>query len=197
MKIKVETVDQYLAELPAERRDALETVRAVIRKNLRGGYEEGMQYGVIGYFVPPSLYPPGYNCDPMQPLPFAGLASKKNHMSIHMMGLYSDPQQEAWFREAWIATGKKLDMGKACVRFKKIDDVPLKVIGEAIRRVPLKKFVEQYESVIRPAGKTNRPAGRKKAVRTEKAGGTKRKSSALRSKKTASSVGTKNPKAQK
>ena len=133
----------------------------------------------------------------MQPLPFAGLASKKNHMSIHMMGLYSDPQQEAWFREAWIATGHKLDMGKSCVRFKKIDDVPLKVLGEAIRRVPVKKFVEQYESVIHPGGKTDRPAGSKKTVAAKKAGHSKRKSPALHSKKTAPLPGAKNPKAQK
>ena len=159
MQSKAKTVDQYLAELPDDRREALQAVRAVVLKNLPKGYEEGMQYGMIGYFVPHSVYPPGYHCDPKQPLPFAGLASQKNHMSIHLMCIYGDEEQQAWFREAWAASGKKLDMGKSCVRFKKLDDVPLKVIGEAIRRVPAKKFIDHYESVIKSAGK---PATKRK-----------------------------------
>ena len=145
MKSKASTVQQYLAELPEDRREALQAVRLAILKNLPKGYEEGMQYGMIGYFVPHSLYPAGYHCDPKQPLPFAGLASQKNHMSIHLMGIYSDREHEAWFREAWAKTGKTLDMGKSCVRFKTIDDVPLRVIGQAIKRVPVKKFVKHYE----------------------------------------------------
>ena len=149
MQSKAKTVDQYLAELPDDRREALQAVRAVVLKNLPKGYEEGMQYGMIGYFVPHSVYPPGYHCDPKQPLPFAGLASQKNYMSIYLMCIYGDEEQAAWFREAWVASGKKLDMGKSCVRFKKLDDVPLKVIGEAIRRVPAKKFIDHYESVIK------------------------------------------------
>ena len=153
MQSKAKTVDQYLADLPDDRREALQRVRAVVLKNLPKGYEEGMQYGMIGYFVPHSVYPPGYHCDPRQPLPFAGLASQKHHMSIYLMCIYSDEEHKAWFREAWAASGKKLDMGKSCVRFKKLDDVPLKVIGEAIKRVPAKKFIDHYESVIKSAGK--------------------------------------------
>ena len=160
MQSKAKTVAQYLSELPEDRREALQAVRAAVLKSLRKGYAEGMQYGMIGYFVPHSVYPPGYHCDPKQPLPFAGLASQKNHMAIYLMCLYSDPKLEAWFREAWAKTGKKLDMGKSCVRFKKIDDLPLKVIGQVIRRVPVKKFIEQYESVIQSAG---RRAGKKSA----------------------------------
>ena len=122
-----------------------------------------MQYGMIGYYVPHSVYPPGYHCDPKQPLPFAGLASQKNYMSIYLMCIYGDGEHAAWFREAWAKTGKKLDMGKSCIRFKKLDDVPLKVIGQAIKRVPVKKYIEHYESVIKcPAGK---PAGQAKAPR--------------------------------
>ncbi len=149
MQSKAKTVDQYLADLPDDRREALQAVRAVVLKNLPKGYEEGMQYGMIGYFVPHSVYPPGYHCDPKQPLPFAGLASQKNHMSIYLMCIYGDQQHTAWFRKAWATSGKKLDMGKSCVRFKKLEDVPLKVIGEAIRRVPAKKFIDHYESVIK------------------------------------------------
>jgi hypothetical protein len=161
MQSKATTVEQYLAELPADRREALQAVRETILKHLPKGYEEGMQYGMIGYYVPHSVYPPGYHCDPKQPLPFAGLASQKNYMSIYLMCIYGDGEHAAWFQEAWAKTGKKLDMGKSCIRFKKLDDVPLKVIGQAIKRVPVKKYVEHYESVIKcPAGK---PAGQAKA----------------------------------
>ncbi len=121
-----------------------------------------MQYGMIGYFVPHSVYPAGYHCDPKQPLPFAGLASQKNHMSIYLMCLYSDSDLQEWFRAAWTKTGKKLDMGKSCVRFKKIEDVPLKVIGQTIKRVPAKKFIERYESITATARKPARKAKTKK-----------------------------------
>ena len=151
--------------MPEDRREALEAVRQAILKNLPKGYEEGMQYGMIGYFVPHSVYPPGYHCDPKQPLPFAGLASQKNHMAIHLMCVYADREHEAWFRKAWAKTGKKLDMGKSCVRFKKIDDVPLQVIGQAVKRVPTKKFIEHYESVInRPTGRRSKKAATKKTA---------------------------------
>ena len=165
MQSKATTVEQYLAELPADRREALQTVRLAILKNLPKGYEEGMQYGGIGYFVPHSVYPPGYHCDPKQPLPFAGLASQKNHMAIYLMCVYADSEHEAWFREAWAKTGKRLDMGKSCVRFKKIDDVPLQVIGQAIKRVPARKFIEHYESVVkRPVGKRTSKSTTKKTT---------------------------------
>ena len=153
MQSKAKTVKEYLAGLPDDRREAIRAVRAVILKNLPTGYEEGIQHGAIGYFVPHSVYPTGYHCDPKQPLPFAGLASQKNYISIHLMSVYSDPKQEAWFRAAWAKSCKKLDMGKACVRFKKIQDLPLQVIGQAIKRVPVKKFIEQYEGVLNSAGK--------------------------------------------
>jgi hypothetical protein len=166
MQSKATTVDQYLAELPADRREALQAVRKVIIKNLSKGYEEGMLYGAIAYFVPHSVYPPGYHCDPKQPLPFAGLASQKNHMSISLMCVYGDPDHEAWFRTAWVKSGKKLDMGKSCVRFKKIDDVPLEVIGQAIRRVPAKKFIAYYESVIASTGKRAGKANSRKGKTT-------------------------------
>ncbi len=153
MQSKATTVTEYLTEMPEDRRAAIKAVRAVIRKNLGEGYKEGMQYGMIGYFVPHSVYPPGYHCDPKQPLPFAGLASQKNHMALYLMCVYGSPDQANWFREAWARTGKKLDMGKSCIRFKKLEDLPLEVIGEAIARVPADKFIAYYESVLKSAGK--------------------------------------------
>ena len=166
MQSKAASVEQYLAELPADRRDAIAAVRTVILKNLPEGYEEGMQYGMIGYYVPHSVYPAGYHCDPRQPLPFAGLASQKNHMSVYLMCIYGHPEHEAWFRAAWATSGKKLDMGKSCVRFKRIDDVPLKVIGEAIRRIPVKKLIANYESTLKSAGKRTGKARPRKGSAT-------------------------------
>jgi len=157
MQSKAKTVDEYLGELPEERREALEAIRKVVRENLSKGFEEGMQYGMIGYYVPHSVYPAGYHCNPKQPLPFVALASQKNYMAMYLMCVYTDSAHEAWFREAWTQTGKKLDMGKSCVRFKRIGDVPLAVIGKAIRRVPLNKYLEHYESVIKSMGKRGGP----------------------------------------
>jgi hypothetical protein len=155
MQSKATTVSDYLASLPPERRAAIETVRAVILANLDTDYEEGMQYGMIGYYVPHRIYPAGYHCDAKQPLPFAALASQKNYMSVYLMGLYcgcvdgvGDTDLVKWFREAWAKSGKKLDQGKACTRFKKVDDLALDVLGEAIRRMPAKKYIETYEKSI-------------------------------------------------
>jgi hypothetical protein len=149
MQSKAATVEQYLSGLSAERRSALEAVRKVLLANLDKDYEEGMQYGMIGYYVPHHVFPPGYHCDPKQPLPFAGLASQKNHMSLYLMCVYGDSPLAEWFREAWAKTGKKLDMGKACVRFKKVEDLALDVVGEAIRRMPVSKYLKQYEQAMR------------------------------------------------
>src|SRR5438046_10478824 len=121
MQSKATTVEQYLSELPEDRRKALEAVREVILQNLDEDYEEGMQYGMIGYYVPHRVYPAGYHCDPRQPLPFAGLASQKKHMAVYLMCAYGEGELATWFRHAWAKTGKKLDMGKACVRFQKLE----------------------------------------------------------------------------
>jgi hypothetical protein len=152
MQSKATTVSDYLASLADDRRKAIETVRNVILANLDKDYEEGMQYGMIGYYVPHRIYPAGYHADPKQGLPFAALASQKNYMSVYLMGLYcgciegvSDTNLVTWFREAWAKTGKKLNMGKACIRFKKVDDLALDVLGEAIRRMPAKRYIEVYE----------------------------------------------------
>ena len=144
MRSDAPTVEQYLQSLPPERRAALEAIRAVILKNLNPGFVETMHYGMIGYVVPHTLYPPGYHCNPAEPLPFASLASQKNHMSLHMMSL-DEGGDDAWFRDAWQRTGLRLDMGKCCVRFKRLQDVPLGVIAEAFKRVTPADHIARYE----------------------------------------------------
>jgi hypothetical protein len=146
MQSKAKTVSEYLAELQADRRTAIQAVRKVILKNLDPDFEEGMQYGMISYYVPHRIYPAGYHCDPSQPLPFACLASQKNHMSLYMMSIYGDRDHAKWFHDEWAKTGKKLDMGKSCIRFKKLDDLPLELIGKAIARVKAKKYIAVCES---------------------------------------------------
>jgi hypothetical protein len=145
MQSKAKTVAEYLKSLPPDRRAAIEAVRKVILKNLPKGFKETMQYGMIGYVVPHSLYPPGYHCDPKQPLPFACLASQKNHMALYLMTVYGNNEVESWFRKEYAAAGKKLNMGKSCIRFKKLDDLPLEVIGKVIARVPVKDYIAIYE----------------------------------------------------
>ena len=161
---KPTTVAQYLAALPKDRRDALRAVRKVILDNLDAGYAEGLQSGAISYFVPHSVYPPGYHCDPSQPLPYVGIASQKNHMAIYLFCVYISEAQQRWFREAWLKTGKKLDMGKSCLRFKKIDDVALDVLGKVIKRTPAKKFIAHYESSLGQRSKKTTRASTKKRI---------------------------------
>ena len=166
MQSKAATVEAYLESLPADRRDALNAVRSVILKNLDRHYEEGMQYGVIGYYVPHSVYPKGYRCDPKQPLPFAALASQKNYMSLYLMSVYcgctpnsAGSKHANWFHEAWSKTGKKLDMGKACIRFKRVEDLALDVIAEAVKRVPAATYIDFCVAGLDAAAK-KRPASR-------------------------------------
>jgi Domain of unknown function (DU1801) len=163
MQSKATSVAGYLAELPPDRRAALEAVRQVILRNLDKDYQEGMGYGMIGYSVPHRVYPAGYHCDPSKPLPFAGLASQKNHMSIYMMSAYGDRTEYAWLASEFKKAGKKLDMGQCCIRFKTLDDLPLDVIGEAIRRVPTRAYIERYEKALAGMGKKNARSPTKKA----------------------------------
>lgn len=146
------TPDAYLASLPKERRVIIVAVRDVVLANMSPEYTELMQYGMLSYAIPHSVFPAGYHADPRQPLPFAALASQKNHVALYLMGLElgcngtDDASDATWFRAAWEASGKKkLDMGKACVRFKKLDDIALDVIGEAIRRMPAQRYIELYQ----------------------------------------------------
>ena len=161
MPSEAQDVEGYLASLPEDRREAITAIREVILKNLPIGYEEGMQWGMPSYFVPLSTYPSGYNCQPDQPLPFVGFASQKNHMAFYGFCIYMDDALKDRFVDDWKKTGKKLDMGKSCVRFKKLEDVPLKVIGNTVKRVPMKKYIKQYEEQLRQVSSRKRTAKKK------------------------------------
>lgn len=167
MQSQSKTVKEHLRELPEDRRSAISAVRQIILENLQPGFEEGMQYGMIGYYVPHSIYPAGYHCDPKQPLPFAGLASQKNYMSLYLLSSYAGAGEEQWLRDQFAQAGKKLDMGKCCVRFKKLEDLPLDVVGEAIRRVTVAGYIADYEAA-RDAPRPAKKAAAKKAA-TKKA----------------------------
>lgn len=167
MQNKAATVQAYLRSLPADRRAAISAVRDAILENLDPSYEEGMQYGMIGYYVPHRIYPKGYRCDAKQPLPFASLGSQKNYMSLYLMCVYSGGDETSpgskharWFREEWAKTGKKLEMGKSCIRFKKAEDLPLGLIGEAVKRVPAASYIQACEAALtkqRTSGTKKRP----------------------------------------
>ena len=137
------TVDDYLAELSPERREAIATVRQAVLSHLPPGYEETMQFGMIGYVVPLERYPVTYN---KQALQYAALASQKQYMSLYLMNVYGDPETEKWFTAQYRASGKRLDMGKACVRFRKPEDLPIDLVGEAIARTPVDEFIRRYEA---------------------------------------------------
>ena len=159
MQNKAATVAAYLKSLPEDRRKALQAIRKVVNDNLDPKVKEAMAYGMPGWVVPLSVYPDGYHCAKDTPLPFANLASQKNHMALYLFCVYSVPGEAERLAEEWKAAGKKLDMGKSCLRFKKLEDVPLEVIGKAVKRMTLKKFIAGYEEAL--AGTS---AGRKKAA---------------------------------
>ena len=137
-----QTVAEYLAEMPEDRRKAIKAVRAEIRKRLPKGYVETMQYGMISYVVPSKVLAKTYNG---QPLALASLGNQKQYMALYLNNVYAFPEVESWFLEAYAASGKKLDMGKSCVRFKRLEDLPLDVVGEAIARTPVDAFIAKYE----------------------------------------------------
>jgi hypothetical protein len=134
------TVDAYLDEVAPDRRAAMAEVRGVVLANLPEGYEEGMQYGMIGYYVPLARYPHTYNG---QPLSYVGLGSQKRYMSLYLNCVYAD--RESSFREEYRKTGKPLDMGKSCVRFRRLDDLPLELIGRTVAATPVEEFIRSYE----------------------------------------------------
>ena len=142
MRSNASTVDEYLSELPADRRAAIATVRQTILENLPEGYEESMNWGMIAYEVPLGAYPDTYNG---QPLMYAALASQKNHMAVYLSGIYMSDDARSEFEAAYRATGKRLDVGKSCVRFKKLDDLPLELIGKCIASEDMQSFVARCE----------------------------------------------------
>ncbi|MCU0368606.1 MAG: DUF1801 domain-containing protein [Cyclobacteriaceae bacterium] len=149
MQSKASTVKDYIDSLPEERKLAINSIRKEILKNLPKGFEETMQYGMISYVVPHKLYPSGYHCNPKEALPFISLASQKNYIALYHMMVYQGGLHD-WLVKAWVkATDKKLDMGKSCIRFKKTEDIPLKLIGELCSKISVDKWIEVYEQTIK------------------------------------------------
>lgn len=154
MQSRSKTIKEYLSEIPAERAEAFSKLRQTILKNLPKGFVEQINYGMIGYVVPHSLYPGGYHCDPKQPLPFANIASQKNFIAFYHMGIYGSPELLKWFTDEYPKHCKaKLDMGKSCVRFKKPDQIPYELIGELMTKISVDEWIAQYESVMKKTRK--------------------------------------------
>ncbi|MEM9825375.1 MAG: DUF1801 domain-containing protein [Planctomycetota bacterium] len=148
MQSDATTVAQYVQSLSPERRAIIKPIRAMIRKHRPKGITEGMQYGMIGYFVPHSKYPAGYHCKPAEPLPFLSLASQKNHCALYAMSLYMNPETLKQFQADWKATGKKLDMGKSCIRFKKLEDFAMDVVADYLDTITVDDYIATYESSL-------------------------------------------------
>ena len=150
MQSKATTPDQYIAELPEDRKEVMQKLRETVKKNLPKGFEETMQYGMLGYVVPHSIYPDGYHCNPKDALPFMALASQKNHIGFYHMGIYSDPDLMKWFTEEYPKhASNKLDMGKSCIRFKNPKNIPFELLGELTTKISVDEWVAKYESVIK------------------------------------------------
>lgn len=149
MQSKAKTPTEYIAALPIDRKEAMNELRKVILKNLPRGFSEEMSYGMIGYVVPHSLYPKGYHCNAKLPLPFINIASQKNFIAVYHMGIYADPSLLKWFLKEYPKHFKtKLDMGKSCLRFKKPEQIPFKLIGELSAKMTVEKWIEVYEKLI-------------------------------------------------
>lgn len=154
---KPATVTEYLASLEPARKQAISVVRKLIKQYLPKGYEETMQYGMPSYVVPLKTYPAGYLGKKDVPLPYLSLASQKGYMAVYLMAVYGDDELARWFENAWKKTGRKLDMGKSCLRFESVDDLALDVLGKAVASLPVAKYVELYE---RNRGGTKKPSKR-------------------------------------
>jgi hypothetical protein len=147
MQSKAKAVDEYIQSLPEDRKKIINEIRKVILINLPKGFSEGVAYGMIGYCVPLSMYSKGYHCDPGTPLPFMAVASQKNFVALYHMGIYGDPKLLKWFKDEYVKACKtKLDMGKSCIRLKKIDDIPYKLIGELCSKITPAQWIEFYEN---------------------------------------------------
>lgn len=146
MQIQASSLEDYLEQIPEDRREAFKTLYTTIKANLPKGFSEGFSYGMMGWSVPLDRYPAGYHCTPGSPLPFLGLASQKNFVALYHMGMYADPQLLEWFQTEFPKHAKrKLDMGKSCVRFKKMDDIPFELIGELCSKMTVDEWISLYE----------------------------------------------------
>jgi uncharacterized protein YdhG (YjbR/CyaY superfamily) len=150
MPSKATNVESYINELPEERKNIINELRKVILKNLPKGFAEEMSYGMIGFSVPHSIYPNGYHCDPKQPLPFLSMASQKNFIALYHMGIYMNPALMDWFTAEYAKRVKgKLDMGKSCIRFKKMEQIPFDLIGELASKMTVKEWIDCYEKALK------------------------------------------------
>jgi len=150
MKTEAGTPDEYIAKLPEERQAPIQKLRDTILENIPNGFEETISYGMIGYVVPHSMYPAGYHVDPKLPLPFINIASQKNYIALYHSGVYADQEIHDWFVGEYPKHSKtKLDMGKSCIRFKKIDQIPFELIGELVKKITPQRWVEIYERNVK------------------------------------------------
>ena len=150
MQYNASSPEDYISQVPEERRDTLNKLRKVIKTNLPKGFEEGIQYKMIGYYVPHSKYPDGYHCDPKVPLPFMSFASQKNSVNLYHSGIYAMPDVHKWFVTEYPKHSKrKLDMGKSCIRFKYLDDIPFDLIAELVKKITPDQWIAHYESVLK------------------------------------------------
>jgi uncharacterized protein YdhG (YjbR/CyaY superfamily) len=146
--------EEYVESLPDDRKPVIQKLRQIISEKLPKGFQECMSYGMIGYVVPHSLYPAGYHCDPKLPLPFLSIASQKNFIAIYHMGIYAEPKLLAWFQAEYAKACKsKFDMGKSCIRLKKMDDIPFELIGELASKISPKEWIDLYEEAFRSGKK--------------------------------------------
>ena len=150
MQYKANSPEDYISQVPEERKAALNKLRKTIKDNLPTGFNEGMQYNMIGYFVPHTVYPDGYHCNPKEPLPFMSFASQKNSVNFYHLGIYANKEILDWFVHEYPKYCKrKIDMGKSCIRFKKLEEIPYKLIGELVRKISVDDWIKNYESVIK------------------------------------------------
>ncbi|MCB0473652.1 MAG: DUF1801 domain-containing protein [Flavobacteriaceae bacterium] len=150
MTSNAKTPDEYMDQLPEERKAAIGTLRKQILDNIPAGFEETMSYGMIGYVVPHKLYPQGYHCDPKLPLPFMNIASQKNFIAVYSSAIYADKQMQDWFVSEYPRHCKyKMDMGKSCIRFKRLDDIPYELIGELASKMTVSEWIRCYENSIK------------------------------------------------
>jgi uncharacterized protein YdhG (YjbR/CyaY superfamily) len=150
MKYESTSIDDYISQLPEDRQGPIKKIRALFQEHLPSGFQETLSYGMIGFVVPHSIYPGGYHCNPKLPLPFINIASQKNFIALYNMGIYANPEILEWFTSEYPKHCKrKLDMGKSCVRFKKMDDIPYDLIKELATKITVKKWINTYESVIK------------------------------------------------
>lgn len=149
MRSEASSVEDYLSQLPDDRKSAMQKLRQEIVKNLPNGFQERMSYGMIGYVVPHNIFPKGYHCDPKLPLPFANIASQKNFIAFYHMGIYSNSKLLEWFQKEYPKhTDAKLDMGKSCIRFKNPEAIPFKLFGELMSKMSVKDWINTYESIL-------------------------------------------------